>query len=180
MTAKDWTMTTSTFGTMLGRRLWISGIVFAIAAALVSALWLSSSPAPAAVEQTAATLGTELGSDDSPAPGTDTNRKELRADLKAARALEGQARIDALKKVRAGAAAGEYGDKIEKRADRRSDRHAAYFALLPDDLQADLKELKAMPAGDERKAKREQIREDALAGKYGEKVQEAAKLLQRD
>lgn len=173
-------MTTSTLNTVLGRRLWISGIVFAIAAALVSALWLSSSPAPATVEQTSVTLGTELASDDSPTTGKGANRAELRADLKAGRALEGQARIDALKKVRADAKAGEYGEKIEKRADRRSDRHAAFFALLPDKLQADLKELKAMPAGDERKAMREQIRKDALAGEYGEKVQEAAKLLQKD
>lgn len=173
-------MTTSTLKTVLGRRLWISGIVFAIAAALVSALLLTSSPAPASIEQTAATLGTELASDDSPATGTDTNREELRADLKAARDLKGQARIDALKKVRADAKAGEYGEKIEKRVDRRSDRHAAFFALLPDDLQADLKEVRAMPAGDDRKAKREQIRKDALAGEYGEKVQEAAKLLQKD
>lgn len=173
-------MTTSTLKTVLGRKLWISGIAFAIAAALVSALWLSSSPAPATVEQTAATLGTELSSDDSPAPGTDSNREELRADLKAARGLEGQARLDAMKKVRADAKAGEYGKQIEKRVDRRSDRHAALFALLPDELQADLKELKAMPAGEERKAMREQIRKDALAGEYGEKVQEAAKLLQKD
>lgn len=161
--------------TVLGRRLWISGIVFAIAAALVSALWLSSSPAPATVEQTATTLSSELAADSA----TTHDRAKLKADLKAARALDGQARIDALKKVRADARAGVYGDKIEKRIDRRSDRHGAYFALLPDDLQADLKELKAMPAGDERKAKRDQIRKDALAGEYGEKVQEAAELLKK-
>jgi len=180
MTVKDGPMTSSTLKTVLGRRLWISGIAFAIAAALVSALWLSSSPAPATVEQTASALDTELATGDSPTAGTDADLAKFRADLKAARALDGQARIDALKKVRADAKAGVYGDKVEKRADRRSDRRAAFFALLPDDLQADLKELRAMPAGDERKARREQIRKDALAGKYGDKVQEAAELLKKD
>jgi len=37
-----------------------------------------------------------------------------------------------------------------------------------------------MPSGDERKAKRDQIRKDALAGKYGDKVEQAAKLLQKN
>ena len=85
-----------------------------------------------------------------------------------------------MKKVRANAKAGEYGAKVEKRVDRRSDRRAAFLALLPDELRADLKELKAMPSGDERKAKRDQIRKDALAGKYGDKVEQAAKLLQKN
>ncbi len=173
-------MTTSTLKTVVGQRLWISGIVFAVAAALVSALWLSSSPATATVGQTATTLNSELASGDSGAADSDSNRAQLRADLKAARALDGQARIDAVKKVRANAKAGEYGAKVEKRVDRRSDRRAAFLALLPDELRADLKELKAMPSGDERKAKRDQIRKDALAGKYGDKVEQAAKLLQKN
>lgn len=169
-------MTTDTLKNVLGRRLWITGIVFAIAAALVSALWLSSSPAPATtVEQTATTMDAALAGDAS----ASDDRAQLLKDLKAARDLDGQAKVDALKKVRADAKAGKYGDKIEKRAHRKSDKRAAFFALLPDDLQADLKELKAMPAGDERKAKRQQIRKDALAGEYGEKVKEAAELLKK-
>ena len=85
-------MTTSTLKTVVGQRLWISGIVFAVAAALVSALWLSSSPATATVGQTATTLNSELASGDSGAADSDSNRAQLRADLKAARALDGQAR----------------------------------------------------------------------------------------
>ena len=159
-------MSNSTLKTMLGRRFWISGIVFAVAAALVSALWLGAAPAPATVDQTATTLGAELAAN-SPASGADSDGAKLRADLKAARDLTGQARVDAMKKVRADAKAGEYGDKVKKRVDRRSDRHAAFIALLPDDLQADLKELKAMPAGDTRKAKREQILAKVVATAVG-------------
>jgi hypothetical protein len=172
-------MTTSTLKTVIGRRLWISGLVFAIAAALVSALWLSSSPEPASatVEQTATTLDTEL-SGDSPTTDAASGRAEFHAAMKAARQLKGQDRVDAIKKVVADAQAGKYGDKIEKKADRRADRRAAVFALLPDDLQADLTKLWAMEPGDERKAFRDDIRQKALDGGYGDKVQEAAEKLQ--
>ncbi|MEO6605882.1 MAG: hypothetical protein ABIN55_09735 [Aeromicrobium sp.] len=173
-------MTTSSAKDAVVRRLWLTGLVFATASALIAAMWLSSSgnSANASVRETAATDITELISANT--TGADGDRAELRKDLQAARKLKGQARLDAIKKIRADAAAGKYGEKVEKRTDRRSDRRAAAFALLPDDLQADLKELKAMPGGEERKARRAEIRKDALAGEYGEKVQEAAKLLQKD
>lgn len=175
-------MTTSTLKTVMGRRLWIAGLVFAIAAALVAALWLSSSPEPAGatVEQTASTLDNELSSDssDPSSPEAKANRAEFHADMKAARKLEGQARADAIKKVLADARDGKYGDKIEKRTERRADMRAAVFALLPDELQDDLTKLRAMEPGDERKAFREDIRQKALDGGYGDKVQEAAEILQ--
>lgn len=176
-------MTNSTLKTLVGRRLWVSGLVFAVAAALVSALWLSSSsePATATVDQTATTLDSELG-EEAPSPEAKAeakaDRQALRAAMKAARQLEGQARADAIKQVVADAKAGKYGDKIEKRFDRREAHRAAVFALLPDELQADLKELRAMEPGDDRKAFRDEIRQKALDGGYGEKVQEAAEKLQ--
>ena len=175
-------MTTSSLKTVVGRRLWITGLVFAIAAALVSALWLTSSsgPATATIEQTATTLGTELSrAPSSPEDKAEAkaDRAEFRAAMKAARQLKGQARVDAVKKVTADAKAGRYGDKIEKRFDRRADRRAAVFALLPDELQADLRKLRAMEPGDERKAYRDDIRQKALDGGYGDKVREAAEKL---
>jgi predicted outer membrane lipoprotein len=175
-------MNTSTVKAAIGRRLWITGLVLAIAAALVSALWLtsSSSPATATMSQTAATLDAELSQDPSgqedPADAK-ADRQALHADMKAARQLTGQARVDALKKVAADARAGKYGDKIEKRFERRAAHRAAVFALLPDELQADLKKLRAMEPGDERKAYRDEIRQKALDGGYGDKVQEAAEKL---
>jgi hypothetical protein len=158
----------------IGRRLAAAGLAFAIAAGLVSALWLTSStePASASVSQTATTLQTTLAADDH------GDRAKLRQDLKAARQLEGQARQDAIAKIRADVKAGKYGDRIEKRFDRRADRRAAVFALLPDELQADLKKLRAMEPGDARKAYRKEIQQKALDGGYGDKVQEAAKKLQ--
>ena len=176
-------MNASTLKAAVGRRLWITGLVLAIAAALVSALWLTSSstPANATIGQTAMTLDAELGQDQSsPEPRAEAkaDRKAFHADMKAARQLKGKARADAVKKVVADAKAGKYGDKIEKRFDRRAAHRAAIFALLPDELQADLTKLRAMEPGDDRKAYRDDIRQKALDGGYGDKVQEAAKKLQ--
>ena len=164
-------MNAPTLKAAIGRRLWIAGLVFAIAAGLVSALWLTSStePAQASVTQTASTLDSALA--------TDGDRAELRKDLKAARELKGEARKDAIKQIRADAKAGKYGDKVAERFDRRADRRAAVFALLPDELQADLKKLRAMEPGDERKAYRKEIQQKALDGGYGDKVKEAAEKL---
>lgn len=159
-----------TMKTAVGRRLAAAGSAFAIAAGLTGVLWLASSaePAGASVTQTASTLAADAKGD----------RAELRKDLKAARGLEGRARKDAIKDVRTDARAGKYGDKVADRFDRRADRRAAVFALLPDQLQADLKKLRAMEPGDDRKAHRDDIRQRALDGGYGDKVQEAAEKLQ--
>jgi hypothetical protein len=178
MNVKEWTMTVSRLKTAVGRRLWITGLVFAATAALVSALVLTSSsdPATATIAQTATTLDTEL-SQEPPTPEAKADRKAFHAAMKAARHLKGKARADAVKRVAADARAGKYGATIEKRFDRRADRKAAVFALLPDELQADLTKLRAMEAGDERKAFRQEIREKALDGGYGDKVKEAAEKL---
>ncbi|MCW2799653.1 MAG: hypothetical protein JWQ70_1125 [Aeromicrobium sp.] len=162
--------------TALNRRIWFGSIALALVAAVGGAIWLTSEPssADANVAQTAATLDQALTADNDNPGNTDRAR-----DLKAARGLEGQARLDAIKKVHADALAGKYGTKVEKRVEKRTDRRAAVFALLPDNLQADLTKLKAMPAGDDRTTFRKQIRKDALDGKYGDKVQKAAELLKK-
>lgn len=167
-------MTPSTDRNARGRRLRMSGIAAATAAALVSGIWLTSStPATASVDQTASTLDTALTTGSDASSG---DRAQLRDDLKATRELDGQARADAMQKIRADAKAGNYGPRVEKRADRRSDRHAAVLALLPDELQADLTTMRTAD-GDDRKAQRDNIREKALAGGYGENVQDAAEVL---
>ncbi|MEJ7634540.1 hypothetical protein [Aeromicrobium sp.] len=152
--------------TDLGRRLGVAGFGLAIAVGLASALWLTSAraPADASVAQTASTLDSSLAAGD---------RAEMRQDLKAARELERGARRDAIKEIRADAKAGKYGNKVQKKLDRRADHRAAVLALLPDELQADLKELKAADKKD-RKAMRNDIRAKALSGGYGDKVKEAA------
>jgi hypothetical protein len=103
--------------------------------------------------------------------------QQLRADLKAARALEGDARRQALADIRAKARDGAYGAGIERRADRRQIRHQLVFDLLPDNLQADLTALRNAPA-DQRKGLRADIMDKALAGGYGPDVQKAATQLQ--
>jgi hypothetical protein len=102
---------------------------------------------------------------------------QLRADLKAARALEGDARRTALADIRAKAQDGSYGIGIERRADRRQIHRELFFSLLPDNLQADLKELKDAPA-DQREQLRADILDKALAGDYGPDVQKAAQSLE--
>jgi hypothetical protein len=103
--------------------------------------------------------------------------QQLRADLKAARALEGDARRAALAEIRTKAQDGSYGPGIERRADRRRIHHELVLSLLPDNLQADLTALKEAPT-DQREDLRADIVDKALAGDYGPEVQKAAKQLQ--
>jgi hypothetical protein len=100
----------------------------------------------------------------------------LRADLKAARALHGDARRAALADIRQKARDGSYGSGIERRADRRQIHRELFFSLLPDNLQADLTELKNAPV-DQREKLRADIMDKALAGEYGADVQKAAEKL---
>jgi hypothetical protein len=100
----------------------------------------------------------------------------LRADLKAARALDGDARRAALADIRQKAQDGGYGSGIERRADRRQIHRELLFSLLPDNLQEDLTELKNAPA-DQREQLRADIMDKALAGDYGADVQKAAEKL---
>ena len=50
---------------------------------------------------------------------------EMRADLRAARDLTGEARIDAYREIRSGALAGEYGDRVQEVAVRVEERREA-------------------------------------------------------
>ncbi len=123
-----------------------------------------------------AVVATTPADADSKDPAPSGQGSELRKDLREARDLDGTARRDALADIRDKARDGGYGDQVEHRFDRRGDRRAAFMALLPDELQADLE--KARDAeGDDRKDQLEAIREKALDGGYGEKVKEAAEIL---
>ena len=109
--------------------------------------------------------------------GTGAGWQQLRADLRAARALQGDARRSALAAIRTKAQDGAYGEAIQRRADRHQIRHQLLFSLLPDNLQSDLTALKNAPA-DQRQQLRKQIVDKALAGDYGPEVQKAAQQLQ--
>jgi hypothetical protein len=125
----------------------------------------------AALADPAVALGTST--DDSP----DGSRADLRADLRAAMKLQGDARRQALADIRTKAQDGGYGDRIQRRADRRQIHRELFFNLLPDNLQTDLQALKDAPA-DQRPAMRADIMARAVAGDYGPDVQDAAKKLQ--
>ena len=59
---------------------------------------------------------------------------------------------------------------MARAAERIQDRRARVLEQLPEDLQADLEALRALP--DEAKvAAAKELRADALAGEYGDKVQ---------
>lgn len=115
-----------------------------------------------------------VGSPTASTVATDSGRAQLRADLRAARQLSGAERKAALDAIWKDAKAGEYGAAVQRRVERRADRRQFVFALLPADLQSDLKALRALPA-DQRAAQRKQIIDDAAAGKYGDQVAAAVK-----
>ena len=162
-------MNIPTAKTPMGRRLAISALAFAIVAGIGGAIWLTSTPAPASasVSQTASSLDADSAK---PSPATAAERAKFRADLKAARALTGQARIDAIKKVRTDAKAGKYGPRIEKRVEHP---RARLWAHAPAALKADLKAARAADPAD-RPAKLHAIFVKAEAGDYGDKVKKHA------
>ena len=156
----------------MGRRLAISALAFAIVAGIGGAIWLTSTPAPASasVSQTASSLDADSTK---PSPATAVDRAKFRADLKAARALTGQARIDAIKQVRSDAKAGKYGPRIEKRVEHA---RARLWGHAPAALKADLKAARAADPAD-RPAKLHAIYVKAAAGDYGDKVKKRAEKL---
>lgn len=158
---------------LFGRRNSIAALLIAVVAAVGIGIWMG--PASSADETQKTPDAMDLAFAD--AESDDDGRAELRDALKDARELEGTDRRDALKGIREDARDGKYGDRIERHAERRGDHRAAFFALLPDELQADLKEAREIDDTDDRKAALDDIREKALAGDYGDKVKEAWKLL---
>jgi hypothetical protein len=170
----------TTFTTFVSRRLAAAITVFVVVAALaVGYVALSGGSAPASPNANAGTVdavAVQAALDDPGNDAADSGRSQLRSDLKAAFKLEGDARRDALAKIRQQAQDGAYGDRIERRADRRQIHHDLFLSLLPDNLQSDLARLKDAPA-DQREQLRAEIMDKAVAGDYGPDVQKAAEQL---
>lgn len=102
---------------------------------------------------------------------------DLRDDLAAVRDLPGSERPEALAGIRDDALAGEYGAEVAAGAQRIQERRADVFAQLPADLQDDIEAVRALPPGERADAARE-VRDGAVAGEYGERVQSFAERLQ--
>jgi len=156
-----------------GSRGRIAALLVAVVAAVGIGIWMGPATSADETQQGAEAMDLMFAEGD---PG-DGGRDDLRGDLMDARELDGTERHDALKGIREDARDGKYGDRIERHADRRGDHRAAFFALLPDELQADLKEAREIDDADDRRTALEDIREKALAGDYGDKVKEAFTLL---
>ena len=103
---------------------------------------------------------------------------DLRADLTAARDLPEGERLDALRTIRADALDGDYGDRVQQLAEGRDERVRAVRRLLPDDLKGDLREARDL-SGAEQAAALRGIRDGALGGEYGDRVQQVAETVQQ-
>lgn len=103
--------------------------------------------------------------------------EDLRADLTAVRDLPAAERPDAVAEIRADALAGEYGETVAEAAAQMQDRRADVYAQLPEELQQDLEDVRALPPG-ERADAAQGVRDSALAGDYGDRVQGFAERLQ--
>jgi outer membrane murein-binding lipoprotein Lpp len=158
-------MTSTSFHKTLGRKLLATGVTLTVAAGLVATALLTGIGTSANDAASASAVSSDTTS-------VDSDVKRFRADLKEARELTGDARIEAVKKIRQDAKDGKYGDKVEKRIERR----AGIWAHAPKELRADLKEVWKADAS-ERVEKRHEIFVKALAGDYGDQAQKRAERL---
>jgi hypothetical protein len=103
---------------------------------------------------------------------------DLREDIQAVEDLPDAEKPAAVRAIREDALAGGYGAKVARAAERIQNRRARAVERLPEDLQADLEALRALP--DEAKVDAaKELRADALGGEYGEQVQAFAERMQR-
>ena len=98
---------------------------------------------------------------------------DLRADLTAVRELPEGERAEALRAIRRDALDGDYGDRVQRFAERRDERVRAVRRMLPADLRVDLREARRL-TGDARVEAYRDIRDGALAGDHGADVQRVA------
>ncbi|WP_374454459.1 hypothetical protein [Nocardioides sp.] len=103
---------------------------------------------------------------------------DLRDDLAAVRDLPEGERIAALEQLREDALDGDYGDRVQQLAEGRDERVRAVRRLLPADLRVDLREARDL-TGDEQVAALRAIRDGALGGDYGDRVQQVAVTVQQ-
>jgi hypothetical protein len=173
--------TMSPFTNFVSRKVLGAVVVFGVFAAslagfLVAGNVLTTAAGGSHLTTTSAAQATDAASTQGSGSADPADRAKLRADLRAAFKLQGDARRAALAEIKAKALAGDYGAAIERRAERRDIRHDLLVSLLPENFQQDLQALKAAPA-DQRKQLRAEMVAKALAGEYGPEVQQAAERL---
>lgn len=103
--------------------------------------------------------------------------EDLRGDLTAVRSLPAGEKAEALREIGRDALDGDYGDRVQRFAERRGERVRAVRSALPADMKVDLHEARRL-IGDDRLDAYREIRAGALAGEYGDRVQEVAVTVQ--
>lgn len=98
---------------------------------------------------------------------------DLKADLRAVRALPVGEKPEALREIRRDALGGDYGARAQRIAERREERIRAVRRALPSEMEVDLRAARSLTGAERLEAYRE-IRAGALDGEYGERVQEVA------
>lgn len=101
----------------------------------------------------------------------------LQDDITDLEAMSPAERRVALLEIRREALTGGYGDRVQHFAERRDERRAEILKRLPAELRQDLREARRLPI-DERAAAYAEISDQALAGDYGERVQQGAERIQ--
>lgn len=102
---------------------------------------------------------------------------DLQENIEALEDLPDADKPAAIRALREDALAGAYGAEVARAAERIQVRRARVLDHLPEHLQADLEELRALPDED-KVAGAQELRVDALAGEYGEQVQTFAERMQ--
>lgn len=104
--------------------------------------------------------------------------QDLRDDLNAVRDLPAGERADALRTIRRDALDGDYGPGVQRVAERRDERVRAVRRAMPAELRTDLRDARRLD-GEQRADAYREIRDGALAGEYGDRVQEVATAVQQ-
>lgn len=104
--------------------------------------------------------------------------QDLRTDLADVRELPEGERWDALVTIRRDAVDGDYGHRVQQLAELRGKRLRALRQLVPADLTADLRAARGLE-GEAQSEGLRGIRDGALAGEYGDRVQAIAGAVQQ-
>jgi hypothetical protein len=98
---------------------------------------------------------------------------DLKDDIRSLKALPADQRPAAAREIKQGALAGDYGTTVQTRAKELVAKAATAVRSWPAALRSDVREMRAA-TGDARRDLRRQIADKALAGDYGDAVQQKA------
>ena len=103
---------------------------------------------------------------------------DLRSDLADVRELPEGERWDALVTIRRDAVDGDSGHRVQQLAELRGERLRALRRRRPADLRSDLADVRGL-SGDAQSEALRDVRDGALAGEYGDRVQGLAQAVQQ-